>query len=117
MTTLTMSRGDTASWDLAVLDRAGAPLNLTGWSIYATFKRSLDEPDPGFAQLTIGSGITVTNAAGGQAVLAFTRAQTNTLVENTVLLFDIQLSTAVPETTSTVLSGILVINRDATRAP
>lgn len=121
---LTMRRGDTPQWALAVTDAAGAPFDLTGYSIFFTAKRLITDADPGVFQLTIGAGVTVTNAAGGLATIQPRRADTNTLTEDARLFVDVQISQAgAPDQTFTVWPpeddwpGELVIHRDVTRAP
>ena len=121
---LTMRRGDTPIWDLAVVGRDGAPFDLTGYTVYFTAKRSLSDPDPGVFQLTNGAGITITDAAGGLAQIQPRRADTSALTEDTTLLVDVQVSQAgAPDQTFTVWPhpddwpGELRIVRDVTRAP
>lgn len=116
--TLTMWRGDTPIWELAVVDDGGAPFDLTGYTLYFTAKQALSDADPGVFQLTNGAGITVTDAAGGLATIQPRRADTNTLTADVTLFYDVQLSqAAAPDQTFTVERGTLLIARDVTRAP
>lgn len=74
---LTMYRGNTAKWDAAVT-LGGAPVDLTGITgLWFTVKRSTDSA--ALFQKSIGSGITVTNAAGGLARITFSPADTTSL--------------------------------------
>lgn len=115
---LTMYRGDTPIWNLAVVDSTGAPFDLTGYTLYFTAKRQISDADPGVFQLTTGAGITVTNAAGGLATIQPRRADTNTLTEDASLFYDIQVSEIAGSLeTFTVDRGTLLITRDITRAP
>jgi hypothetical protein len=117
-TTLTMTRGDTPQWALAVVDADGAPFDLTGYTLYFTAKVALSDADPGVFQLTSGAGITVTNAAGGLATIQPRRADTSGLTDDARLFYDVQLSQAgAPDQTFTVDRGTLIITRDVTRAP
>jgi hypothetical protein len=113
-----MRRGDTPAWDLAVVQDDGSPLDLSGWTIYFTAKRTITDPDPGVFQLTNGSGVTITDAAGGLATIQPRRADTSTILDEPRLIWDVQLSKAgAPDQTFTVISGELLIRRDVTRAP
>lgn len=115
---LTMYRGDTPQWALAVTDAAGAPFDLTGYDLYFTAKRLITDADPGVFQLAVGAGITVTNAAGGLATIQPRRADTSALTDDARLFYDVQLSQAgAPDQTFTVDRGELVITRDVTRQP
>lgn len=116
MTQLTMRRGDTPIWDLAVTEN-GSPFPLSGATLYFTAKVSLDDADPGLFQLTNGSGISITDAAGGLATIQPRRGDTNTLTADWNGFWDVQVSIAGSSETHTVLSGTLIIARDVTRAP
>jgi hypothetical protein len=120
-----MRRGDTAGWNLAVVDTTGAPFDLTGYTLWFTAKRAITDADADAVfQLTNGAGITVTNAAGGLAAITPRRADTSSLTEDVRLYVDVQLSSVgAPDETDTVWPsdddwpGELVISRDVTRQP
>jgi hypothetical protein len=122
---LTMRRGDTPIWDLAVVQSDGSPFNLTGCTVYFTAKLVITDADPGVFQLSSATaGVTITNAAGGLATIQPARGDTNTLTENTRLYVDVQVSRpGPPAETFTVwpteddYPGELIIVRDVTRAP
>ena len=122
---LRMRRGDTAGWDLAVVDTTGAPFDLTGYTLWFTAKRAITDADADAVfQLTNGAGITVTNAAGGLAAISPRRADTSSLTEDVRLYVDVQLSSVgAPDATYTVWPsdddwpGELIISRDVTRQP
>lgn len=116
MAQLTMRRGDTPIWDLAVTED-GDPFDLTGATLYFTAKASLDDADPGLFQLTNGAGITITDAAGGEAEIQPRRSDTNTLTADWAGFYDVQVSIAATSDTYTVDNGTLTIQRDVTRAP
>lgn len=113
---LEMRRGDTPIWELAVTED-GAAFNLTGATLYFTAKLALDDADPGVFQLTNSAGITITDAAAGEAEIQPRRADTNALTSDVTLFWDVQVSIAGSSETFTVLNGTLVIRRDVTRAP
>lgn len=113
-----MKRGDTPKWEIAVLDEDGAPLNLSGWTIRMTAKRSVTDTDAEavFQLSTVDGTITLINAAGGIAQAQPLRSSTNTLTEDLTVSWDVQIARDVPtEETYTVDSGTLLIARDITR--
>lgn len=113
-----MKRGDTPIWDLAVLDADGAPLDLTGWTIRMTAKRSIDDADADavFQLSTVDNTIRVTNAAGGLAEMQPLRSSTSSLTTDLTVIWDVQIAKdGSPDQTFTVDSGELMINRDVTR--
>lgn len=120
---LTMRRGDTPVWELAVVEEDGSPFDLTGCTLYFTAKLLITDADPGLFQLTNGAGITVTDAAGGLATIQPARADTSGLNQDTKLFVDVQVSRAAPAETFTVwpladdYPGELWVYRDVTRAP
>jgi hypothetical protein len=112
MAELNMHRGDTLSFDLAVTDGVGAPVNLAGASLRFTAKRSTSQADSAaLIALTIGDGITVTDAAGGLAHVEATPAKTSGLEAATLsLTWDEQLTTGTQ--VFTVASGYLTVMPD-----
>jgi hypothetical protein len=119
---MTMTRGDTPVWEMTVYDDTGAPFDLTGYTAYFTAKRTFTEADPGVFQLsTVNGAITYPNAAGGVMRIQPRRVDTDTLTEDTSVIWDVQISLN-PDTTFTVdswerLGKPLLIRRDVTRAP
>ncbi len=51
-----------------VLMNGGVPLNLTGFGV--TFRAGPQPTAPATVQKTVGTGVTITNAAGGQIAIA-----------------------------------------------
>lgn len=78
----TMFRGDSRSLTVAALQPDGVtPQDLTGWSLWFTGKLAILDPDMSAVfQRTIGSGITVTDAAAGLATVALAPASTDSLM-------------------------------------
>lgn len=67
---LSIYAGETRTLAVTVTDQDGAALDLTGADI--TYIANLPTP----ITKTVGSGITVTDAAGGEFEIAFTQADT-----------------------------------------
>jgi hypothetical protein len=111
MSALTMKRGDTPVWRFTVVDADGAAVNLTGYSARFTVKRNVNHDDTdAFLTKTIGSGITVTNAAGGLLEVRLAAADTEDLVRDTTLVWDLQI--AAGANVYTVDSGTLAVALD-----
>ncbi len=72
-----LKQGDTFLWPIAFTagTKPDTPINITGYAITLTLK---DANGVVLATLTVGSGITITNAAAGlaQAIFASTAAWT-----------------------------------------
>jgi hypothetical protein len=108
-------RGDTIRL-LITCTRAGSPVNLTGASIWATFKRSISDTDAAATtiQKTLDNGIVVTDAANGLAVVTLDPADTASLTKETTFEGDIQVREA-DGIVTTVADGSLFIALDVTR--
>jgi hypothetical protein len=90
---LTMFRGDTAQFQIAVTDVDGHPVNLTGCSLWFTAKidpTSLDAAAQ-FQKKTPSTGIAITDAANGIAVITMLAADTSSLTGDQTLECDVQL--------------------------
>lgn len=108
-------RGDTIDLEV-IATRDGAPLDLTGTSIWFTAKRKLKDADENaIAQKTLGAGITVTDAEAGEALVTLDPADTAALTKETTLYCDVQVVEASGRVT-TVASGTLTIELDVTVA-
>lgn len=111
-----ITRGDTRVYDLAFKDAAGAALNITDASIWFTAKRSRSDADADAVfQLTIGAGITVTNAVGGLATAEVTPGHTDDITIWTLLYYDIQIKDSTGKT-YTVEEGTIAVIPDTTQA-
>lgn len=115
MTLLSMTRGDTAAFAIALTDGAGDPLDLTGVDITFTAKRRLRDADTDAVfQKTVGAGIEVdADPTTGLATLSFLPTDTSGLTDLRPLHWDIQVEGG--GEVSTPLSGRLVISTDVTR--
>lgn len=114
---LEMLCGDTFQFTITVT-RAGSPVNLTGASLWVTAKHKKSDLDSqAVFQLTIGSGIVVTDAAGGIAAATVVPSNTTALRgADTSLYFDVQLKESGGATTSTLVKGDLLVEADVTHA-
>lgn len=106
-----MTRGDAFTFTLTVT-QAGAAYNLTGCSIRFTAKWSYSDADGSAVfSRTVGSGITVTNAAGGIATVALAPSNTSSLpASRTDLVYDIQVTNG--SNPFTVVQGTLSVYPD-----
>lgn len=65
----------------------GVPVNLTGYTLKCSIKTNSNTPYS-LLDLTVGSGITITDIANGKFTLTLTMAQTNALPQVT-MVFDV----------------------------
>lgn len=90
-THLRLYRGDTVELVLEVTV-GGVPVDLTGGTLFFTLKTSPSDADnAALLSKVSGSGITVTDAAEGRAVVTLADTETLSLPLYTVLHFDVQL--------------------------
>lgn len=116
-TVLTCTRGDTASWDVAVVDQAGDAVNLTGATSYFTLRDSepvtqTDDTDS-VLQVSSASGIEYTTAASGLMRITLTPAQTRSLSPRSYF-HELQVIDG-GGSTYTPASGILLVRNEQTR--
>lgn len=99
-TTLTMKRGTSPIWKLTVRDPndldpdpLGEPVDITGYSIWFTAKHKKTDADPGEFQLTVGTGITISNQVTnkGQALISPPPSATSDMTAEAELLYDVQI--------------------------
>lgn len=119
MTDLQARRGDTESYDLALLDATGQPLNLgVITDIWFTIKRSPASTDAdAIVQKTIGDGLEVTDELGGLATVTLDAADLVGLVGDTevVLRWDVQIKDT-DDRVTTVDDGGFTVVLDVTHA-
>jgi len=108
-------RGDTIVID-AIITQDSSPVNLTGYSIYATFKVNITDEDNAATtiQKSIGSGITVVNAATGQIRITLVPSDTSSNTTEITYKVDIQLKSAT-NVVSTPDDGTLTVSLDVTK--
>ncbi len=109
-----MTRARTAVFDIAVKDRAGVALDITGMELEFAATTALGQ-EPLFTKDSLSSeaGITVTNASGGLATLEIAPEDTESLTAKTVLFFELVLDSggrrySVASGKLTVLLGAVV---------
>ncbi len=116
MTYLTIVRSDDETLDILVTDQdTGAAINLTGATLKWMAKRRRNDADvDALISKAIGTGITVTNAAGGVAEVAITAANTNAIVPG-AYYWELQSVDAAAKT-HTLAGGRIVILPDLIRS-
>lgn len=110
---LVMYREDTGKWDFAI-ELNGEPLDISSYNIRFTAKwaRSDADVDAVFS-LTVGSGITKTDAINGEIQVIVASSLTSTLpTHNVELEYDIQIQNTGNSEVFTVRSGILRVLAD-----
>lgn len=118
ITTLACTRGDTASWDFAVVDQAGAAVNLTGSTALFTVRDgeavAQTTDSDAIIQASTSSEITYTTAASGLGRIVLTPAQTRSLSPVKVYNFDLQIKDG-SSNTYTAAQGYLFVGNEQTR--
>jgi hypothetical protein len=114
----TVMRGDTIPLPVWVAkDYEGLTIDLTGATIWATFKTSLDldDDDPGaFQQSTLSTGVEIIEPLFGGYQVTIESNKTASLTDETAFFFDVQVRTAEGQTT-TVKRGTITFAADVTR--
>jgi hypothetical protein len=114
--TFTVFRGDDRVLTVeALAPGGGGAQDLTGWSLWFTGKLAVADADgAAIFQYTIGSGIAVTNAAGGLATIAIDGDDTAVLTADTSLWCDLQGKDAAGKI-ATLATGKLNVVAEVTR--
>lgn len=115
MSTLSLIRGDDRTLTVTVVDDLGAAANLTGiLGMWFTVKRHQTDTDlEAVIQKSLGSGVAVTDAAGGIATVTLTAA--NTASATGLHFWDVQVKTAAGLIT-TLATGSVTFDEDVTLA-
>jgi len=101
---LELVKGDTQQYELT-FENNGAPLDITGWTIYLTVKANVEDPD---ASAAIDTTATLSNAAAGIALVALTPSQTDIAVGQYRYSFDYKDDSA---NEGTILEGWLTVRK------
>jgi hypothetical protein len=111
-----VARGDTVVFDATITrPPGGPPVDLTGAELACTGRRDLEEAAASYVfRVETGSGISVTNAAGGQCRVTIPAAATAQLVDWPALYVDLELTEA-DGRVSTPLRGRLILTPDVSR--
>lgn len=113
---LTMYRGDSAVFNLAAKQSDGSALNLTTGTLYFTVKSNSRQADvDALCQKSSGSGITVTDAAGGLFTVTLSPSDTVDAYAPSYMLWDVQYVTS-GGNVYTLAGGALLIKADITRS-
>lgn len=115
--TWTVVRGDTAAFKVYVTDDAKVPLNLPDWTIKMDVKRPNLAANAGVITDDATAVLTLypvqdPDDAAGEFTVNLTAAESVQL--ETGDIFDIELSTTIPEIVWTVAQGSMVILEDVT---
>lgn len=108
---LNLIQGDSKNYNLTFRDSSGTALDITGWTVYFTVKRTFSDAD---ADAILSKTVTVhTDPTVGQTTIALTHADTETLARGTYF-YSIQ---AKPDATNlyTILRGNYTIEEVADR--
>lgn len=109
-TTLTLKRGDTFVRTLYFEDENGNALDITGWTIYFTVKKSIDDSDD---DAIIKKDITShTDPENGKSELELT--PTETAQSPGTYCFDIQIKDTQGKIL-TILEGEIIFTKDVTQ--
>ncbi len=106
-------RGDTIIIQ-ATVNQGGVAVDLTGYEIKFTAKKSISDNDSAGIQKSVGSGIVVVNAARGEIDITIAPADTIQNTTDVTYVCDIQLKKA--GVISTVAIGTLTVSLDVTQA-
>lgn len=108
-------RGDTLDFKVTVKEGA-TPMNLTGLlDAWMTAKSDITHTDANAVFVKrLGTGITVTNATGGEMKVKVAPADTNSLAPGLKLYYDLQIKTSASDI-YTLATGTLTIIADVTR--
>lgn len=103
-------RGDDLAIKLSFLDTADVPVDITGWTIFFTIKKTKDARD---AEAVLEYDVnTFTNPTTGEVLL--TIPNTTTIKFGGLYWYDIQIKKA-DNTIQTITSGSIDFKRDVTR--
>lgn len=109
-----------ATWQIEVtyLDPDGDPVNLTGFDVRMQVRRAYadqDDVDSPLVDLTIGDGVTVTDATGGVFRLTIDKTTTEALPPGS-WLYDVEIESAGGEVTR-LFYGRALVRAEVTRTP
>jgi len=109
---ITMTRGDTRIIPMQINDSAGAAVDLTGMAVRWWLAKSVRATAYAL-QLSIGSGVTIVNAAGGRLDVIITAAQSAVLEGQ--YYFELELTSGSQVFTPADTKGTLTVVADLIR--
>lgn len=104
-------QGDTLTFTVTVKNSNGSAYPITGSSSSMKIKRLSGAE---VLSLTVGSGITYTNAAGGIMTVTITAAQSAALPTEKVLAYDLQLEQSSGTIITTLVRGTITVTPQIT---
>lgn len=109
---LRTARGDTRPWRFEVT-QDGAPQSLVGATVRFSVRERMEDAAPLITR-TVGSGITVEDAAAGIVEVRLAEADTATFVEPRTLYWDLEVVDS-EGNRATVADGLLYVRPDVSR--
>ena len=111
------TRGDTFTLNITYESVQGRPpvkkpINITGATILMTVKNNPTDPDPGMFQLSVGSGIIITDALNGKFSITIPTADSMSLNCNRAYAFDVVIK--LNGNRDTVLNGTINVKQNVT---
>ena len=108
-------RGDTRTIKVTIQDEAGLPVSIVGHALWVTFKKSLNDPDPGLLQVSeIQPDNADTQAGKGSVTLTSTVTD---LLPVGMTYYDVQwVQPGSPQVVKTVASRRVRVKADVTRS-
>ena len=113
---LAIDQGATWRLEVTYLDPDDTPIDLTGFDVRMQVRRAYADNDgtaEPFVDLTIGDGVTVTDAAGGEFLLTIPKALTTTLPPGN-WLYDLEIESSGGEVTR-LMYGRALVRAEVTR--
>ena len=104
-------QGDTLTFTVTVKNSNGSAYPITGTNSTMKIKRLSGAE---VLSLTVGSGITYTNAAGGIMTIAITAAQSAALPTEKALAYDLQLEQSSGTIITTLVRGTITVTPQIT---
>lgn len=107
---INLEQGTTWSRRVVVTDKQGYPVNLAGYTVRMQARETYDSP--AVLDLSVGSGITLTNPTAGEFLLKITNEQSRALVFEQAI-YDIEI-TAPNGDTMRLMQGAIRLSREVT---
>jgi len=111
----TLIRGDTRTLNVTITDILGSPVNIGGHDLWVTFKKNLDDPDPGAMQVKATQPINADTSVGkGSIVLPSDKTG---LLDHDVYWYDLQwVQPGTPPIVKTIEVKRVRVTPDVTRS-